>query len=368
MSDRKLVTIRTVSKIIPIEGADNIELAQVDGWQCVVKKGEFKEGDSGVYFEIDSFVPLSDERFSFLANRSSTLRGIQGSRVRTIKLRGQLSQGLLLPISMFPEITTWVRDLDSLLGVTKWESPEEIQVGRGVQHLTWLGKKVKKLQHTKLNPLILWFKRKFPYWFSVSGTGVFPSFIPKTDEERIQNVLNKFAGDTDDYEATIKLDGSSMTVWYNQGKFGVCSRNLNLMYDKDNKYWATAQKYLLPKSLKNLGLNIAIQGELMGPGIQGNRENLGSYEFYVYKIWDINTQRYYNKANREAVCHGLGLSTVPSLGVVKLYQFPTIDNYLAFAKGKSLVNPMREGVVFCNVDGQKSFKVISNEYLLKEKA
>jgi RNA ligase (TIGR02306 family) len=158
---RKLMTIRTVSNLIPIEGADFVELAQIDGWQCVVKKGAFRVGSYGMYFEIDSFLPASDKRFSFLKNKTA-FEGEEGYRIKSMKIKGMLSQGLLLPLEDF-NLITYLRkeslqryiddreDFAEMFGVKKWEKPLALNM---------LGK----------------------------VRGIFPFFIPKTDQERIQNI------------------------------------------------------------------------------------------------------------------------------------------------------------------------------------
>lgn len=368
---RKLVTIRNISELRDIPGADMICLAIVDGWQCVVKKGEFTVGDQALYFEIDSFLPAEDVRFKFLEKNFSNFKNRYGARIRTIKLKGQISQGLLLPLGEFPEVRPhkWGLDYDyaEILKVTKWEPPQVAFIQES-KKLTWFGSKVKKLKHTKLKPFLLWLETKFPTWFASEGTKPFPSFIPKTDEERVQNLIKKIDPDSgEEYSASIKLDGSSMTVYNNRGRQGVCSRNFDLAKDEDNKFWATALKYDLLKKLKARGYNMAIQGELMGPGIQGNREGLSTYDFFVFKIWDIDEKRYLSKDEKDDTCQALGVKQVPDLGVMTLSNFRTIDDYLAFAEGPSLNAKLREGVVFEQVDGTKGFKVISNSYLLKHK-
>jgi hypothetical protein len=373
---RKLVTVRTVSELRPIEGADLIELAIIDGWQCVVKKGEFKVGDQGLYFEIDSFVPAKDERFKFLEKNFTLWKMNYGARIKTIKLRGQVSQGLLLPLTSFPEIkpSTFIHEkcYAKELDVIKWEREGETEKPKQ-QTATWLAKKMKRFKHTKLKPVVLWLERTFPKLFLVDATRNFPSFIPKTDEERVQNLIGKpsFYEDQSYYRVTVKLDGSSMTVYNNRKKVGVCSRNLDLKKDVDNKFWATALKYNLDKSLKKLGRNIAVQGELMGPGIQGNREKLRDFDFFVYKIWDIDNKRYLGDNELLAVLGeldqlGSKLKEVPVIGYRTVDEFPSIDDFLAFAEGPSLTAPTREGVVFEKKDGTKGFKVIATSYLLKE--
>ena len=348
---RKLVTVRRISDIRPIENADAIECATVEGWSVVVKKGEFRPGDLCVYFEIDSFLPLVDERFGFLAGNRITWEGKEGVRLRTVKLRGQISQGLILPLSGFPEIEkvcglhrdseVELRGIDfsADIHVEKWEAPVPASLGGEIE-------------------------------------GAFPSFISKTDQERIQNlpeILDCSGSDRDDlYEVTVKLDGSSMTVFHNGGMSGVCGRNWQYRETATNSLWRIARQDGLLEALDRLGRNIALQGEIIGEGIQGNPEKLRGQEFRLFDVFDIDSYSYLGrKARQEVVVAltevGATIREVPYLGDVGLGQFEgEMAKILTFAEGPSL-NPQttREGVVFKRLDGRQSFKVISNRYLLK---
>lgn len=374
--ERKLVTIRKVSNLQPIPNADLIEVATIDGWQCVVKKGEFNVGDKGLYFEIDSFLPGSDERFKFLEKGFSNLNNKVGARVRTIKLKGQISQGLLLPLSMFPEVIGKAflpdRDYSELLGVIKYENPELTLSIPKQQKLTKLGKILRKLKYGYLKRFIGRLEGKYPHLFRQRGSGLFPTFIPKTDEERVQNLIGKEGFGKGEYIVSVKLDGSSMTVYQNKRKFGVCSRNIDLSEDDSDKFWAVAKRYNLDKNLKKLKCNLAVQGELCGPGIQGNREGLKELDWFIFNIWDIDGKRYLEEEEIQAVIfdlHALGcpVKIVPSLALVKLTGDEDMKWFLDFSEGKSLNAQTREGVVFSEYRGQRSFKVISNSYLLKHK-
>ena len=324
---RKLVTLRRVADVIPIEGADNIELVKIDGWQCVVKKGEFAVGDLAIYFEIDCFIPFNfadnAERFGFLAKNKITWNGKEGARIKTIRLRGQISQGLAVP---FPAEDEFVEgDISSLFGVEKWEPVIPAQ----------LAGKVK---------------------------GNFPSFLRKTDQERIQNIYEEVRNRDDIYEVTLKMDGSSMTVYRKDGVFGVCSRNLDLIETEGNAFWDIARKLDIENKLIARGLdNIAIQGELMGPGIQGNREGFTEHRFFIFDMFDITTGTYFVPSYRRSTL--MELDHVP----VVEYAMPmamTLDELLAFADGPSLNSKIREGLVFKSIDNPMySWKVISNKYL-----
>ena len=206
---RKLASIQQVKNVLEHPNADVLEVAQINGWQCVVKKGEFQSGDLGVYFEIDSFLPASDERFSFLKD-PKTFEGVFGYRIRTIKLRKELSQGLILPLSLFSEL-------------------EEVEVGMDVTET--LG--------------VLKYEKPIP--IASEAKGNFPSFIEKTDQERVQNLPRL---DTNGlWEKTEKLDGSSMTVFLNEEHFGVCSRNLELVETDTNPMWAIAKELKIKEKL-----------------------------------------------------------------------------------------------------------------------
>ena len=340
---RKLVTIRQVGSIRPITGADAIECASVDGWSVVVKKNEFQVGDACVYFEIDSFLPLSDERFSFLAKNKIIWNEREGVRLRTLKLRGQISQGLILPLSVFPEIAVFQgmdqdpnTDLAQVLGVEKWEAV-------------------------------------IPASLSGEVEGEFPAFIRKTDQERIQNMPELLVSDVnEEFEVSIKLDGSSMTVFYNEDSSGICTRNWWIKESASNSLWRIARHDGLLSSLAAYGRKLALQGEIIGEGIQANPEKLRGQHFYLFDIYDIEQGQYLGKQARAQVIAdlrqlGASLSEVPFLGIMTLARFKqSIASLLDFAEGPSL-NPdtSREGLVFKRLDGGVSFKVISNSYLLK---
>lgn len=333
---RKLATIRKILAIDPIEGADAIEVATVGGWKVVVKKGEYQVGDLAIYCEIDSWIPTELAPFLSKGKEPREYNGVKGERLRTVKLRGQLSQGLLLPtVGQTPLLGEDGDDLTEFLGIQKWEVPVPAQLA-GV---------------TK---------------------GSFPSFIPKTDQERVQNLVKQIRDASETgmkFEVTEKLEGSSMTCFQYQGEFGVCSRNLELKRDENNSFWATAIKNRIQEkmaeNLKFFSWDFAIQGELVGPGIQGNIYNLTEHKFFVYDIYDIQNGHYVNPDERRKIVKELGLDHVPvlneSIGV------GLVDEILNQAEGKSVLNPKqeREGIVFKNVDGGFSFKAISNRYLLK---
>lgn len=376
--ERQLVTIRTVSEVVPIEGADKIELCKIDGWQCVVKKGEFQVGDVGLYFEIDSFIPLtpepSESPFEFLRKDARNWNGMFGTRIKTIKLRGQISQGLLLSSKSIPSPLPLKRGeyLDNLakhFGVVKWEREVPQQEMRQ-DH--WFDAVIRFFVPKKYRPVVFdfiysrWLKRK-----NNRGVSSFPSFIPKTDEDRIQNKLKYLVGNEDLWEITTKMNGSSMTIYVKDGKFGHCSRNVKLGLEDGSNFSKVVKKYEMQTKLPEIlgSTNLAVQGEMCGPGVQGNYEQLEDHDFFVFRIFNIDEQRYLSPDEMAATLEdfarsGLLLKRVPVLGKLPLWSFADINAYLEYAEGPGLNCKQREGCVFQRWDGKDSFKVIANSYLL----
>jgi RNA ligase (TIGR02306 family) len=336
-NERMLAWITKIDKIEKHPNADSLDICTIGGWKCITKLGEFNLGEMVVYISIDSFIPNTVAPFLSKDKEPKEYNGIKGERLRTIKLRGTISQGLLLPI-------------DILNGHMDYEDYIHLNVGDDV---------TENLGIQKYEPPI-------PACLSGVAKGVFPSFIPKTDAERIQNIdLNEYVNHH--YEVSEKIDGSSGTFYVNDGEFNVCSRNLNLAYSKSNTFWKVAIKNNLEEKLKKLGLNIAIQGEVVGPGIQKNKYNLKDHELYVFNIYDINKGEYFSVEERQTFCEELGLNHVPVIDEVYLVDV-SIDNWLKFAEGKSALNNQteREGLVFKRVDDcYVNFKCISNKFLLK---
>lgn len=377
---RKLASIRLIDAITPINGADAIECVTIGGWKCVAKKGEFQRGQLCVYFEVDSILPSNDARYAFLAasfkdvpTESGTT--VNGHRLKTIKLRGQISQGLALPLSLYPEVSnpTVDDDLTALLKIEKYEllSSNGSTAGRG-------------------------------------RTRSFPAFIIKSDQERCQNISKQIFADMDkQYEVTQKLDGQSATYYYRDGIVGLCSRNMHLgvpdgvnpppeltlwekikgffnkkplvlLQQEPKSNWHKAEaKYDIFTALKKLGMNIALQGEIIAPTIQGGYEKVPNMQLRIYAVQNLDSGTFVApdkahdivaKLNHDFGCK---LEYVPVLHKsISLAQLgiTNIDELLKFAEGASILNPeqkIREGVVFKAVDGSGSFKVINNLYLLK---
>jgi RNA ligase (TIGR02306 family) len=334
---RKMASIRIVDGIAPIEGADAIETAVIGGWKVVIRKGEFAVGDRVVYCEIDSWIPTELAPFLSKGKEPREFNGVKGERLRTIKLRGQLSQGLLLNLDNALPFTNSFQDGDDVsevLNIQKWERPMNAQLAG-------------------------------------MAKGNFPSLIPKTDQERVQNLVKEIASAVNlQFEVTEKLEGSSMTCYLIDGVFGVCSRNLDLKETEGNAFWQVARKEQIEEKMRSTGDgDWAIQGELIGPGIQGNIYKLSEPEFRVFDVYNIQSGDYLMPIYRRALIERMGLKHVPVLLVDKDLGVGSVDEILQWADGASKIGagPLREGIVFKQVNGGMTFKAISNSYLLGEK-
>lgn len=356
--ERKLATIRKIADVKPIEGSDFIELAVVDGWQLVTAKSNgFKRGDLCIYFEIDSVLPELEE--------TEFLRKVK-FRIKTQKIRGCLSQGIIFPLSFLNnfEISDEIRDIinnnelynnenidvTSIIGVEKYEKP-------------------------------------LPSGLSGLAEGRFPTYkVPKTDEERCQNLNGKiqyWINNSVEFVELEKVDGSSATYCIIDDKFKVCSRNLELKMSNDNLFWKIAIQFNIEERIRNYiksrGINeIAIQGELIGEGVQSNKYKIKGHDLYLFNIFNIDTQKYFTWDEFLDFINFTGLKSVPVVNdSVILMSDNTIDSLLHQVIGKSLlnINTEREGSVFrskydCSIISYSlcskiSFKAINNNFLLK---
>lgn len=366
---RKLASIQEILEIKPIENADAIELVIINGWQCVVSKNDnFKKGDKVIYCEIDSILPANPE-FEFLKDRKY--------RIKTIKLRGQISQGLVLPLSYLPKGEYNIDDdVTDIMGITKYEPNEDINVNNKIiTNKKWIKKYIP-------NYMLKFMFRHFPKLskFMFTNTIIrkaFPDYISKTDEERVQNLKNlidNIAGEV--VIGTEKIDGSSETICLKDDKFFVCSRNNQLDKDDGSKYWQVVKEQKIEEKIRNYfkNRNIALQGELCGEGIQGNKYKIKGVDIYIFDIFDIDKQEYYSAYDAEKVLNEMGLKSVPI--IYKDFILPNdINEILKLAEGKSVINNSnieREGIVWRlsypekNSRGNRvSFKSISNKFLLK---
>lgn len=358
MSERVMARIVRVDAISPIEGADAIEVATIGGWKVVVKKGEFKADSLAVYCEIDSWIPHSVAPFLTKPGQSPKVYNeVQGQRLRTIRLRGQISQGLLLPL----EVVHGAMCNDEALGYSCEDSAL----------LTHYENDYEGLDVTKLLGIQKW---EPPAEFrAANAKGSFPHFIPKTDQPRIQNLskeLTKWIAEGHKWHVTEKVDGSSMTVFYKDGEVAVCSRNLELKDDGTSTFWETAKAEGLVEKLIALGRNIALQGELIGGNIQGNTYKVDKFQFHLYDIFDIDNQEYILPQFVESISTEMDIRHVPEVhGYFNMGEKNSdMETLLTFAEDKSAigVKPEREGLVFKSLtEPGTSFKVISNKWLLK---
>lgn len=216
---------------------------------------------------------------------------------------------------------------------------------------------------------IVKYEPPIPAELSGKVKGLFPSFIRKTDEERIQNLASEYEEmKKHTYYVTEKLDGSSATFYYNNGVFGICGRNWEYEESETNSFWKFARQNDLENKLKEYGVNLSIQGEIIGEGIQGNPYKIKGQTVRFFNLFDIDLQVYHSLSVFKETIKVLGLETVPVLNTH--FHLPeTIDELLLMADSKSELNPNfdREGVVIRSLDRKISFKVISNKFLLNEK-
>lgn len=370
MTERKLATIREVSGVTPIEGADFIVSYQIDGWNVIDKKDVYSVGDKVIYLEVDSFVPHDLAPFLAQGKEPDEFNGVKGKRLRTKKMKGVISQGLLLPLTVMGNEyyidrssknlpNCWVKKVNDVfcgandkvdsnvtqyLGIQKWEAPEnKFVVG--------------------------------------NQKGNFPYFIPKTDQDRVQNIskslFSRTAIEPVRFQITEKLHGSSMTIYVKDGEFGVCSRNFEIKQEDDSSFMRCVNAHKLKEKLfsyyEKYGENIAVQGELCGTGINGNQYNINGYKFFVFDVYSIKNKEYFLTLNTEMWCEEFSFDHVPILGYEILQQGfdmqqiqDWVKDQINAADGESTLNKSkREGFVYKDMNSDFSFKVISNAWLLK---
>ncbi len=368
---RKLVTLRRITDIRPIANADAIEVAVVDGWECVVKKGEFEVGQYVLYFEIDSILPKGRPEFEFLMARGCKMQPaedgslLEGHRLRTIKLRGQVSQGLVIPV---PEFLALDISEDGAPIVIDWQDTEMGIIYDSCDDLSNVFG-VKK------------YEKPIPAQLAGMCRGNYPAWLPKTDQDRVQNCFNKMSG-TFYFEE--KLEGSSMTIYHDGEKVGVTSRNIDLVLEQEGNTFVDVAKasglmeLLVKYAEENQNTQVAVRGELIGPNIQGNIYGLTNHQFYIFDIF-VNG-RYLTVDERVLFIHNVlkdcnkdVVQCVRVLGTLNIEAY-TVREVIEMSNGFSILNTKtrREGLVFkardLNAHNQVvSFKAISPEYLLKEK-
>lgn len=377
-NERVMARVVEIDAIFPIKKADRIELAMVGGWQVIVQKGLYSVGDKAVYCEVDSLLPTDNPAFSDLTKLSSKLQyeidGKNYARIKTMKMKGELSQGFCVPLDVAGVIpaTSVGWDVTKELGIIKYESEGEKAAG-------------------SIN--------------AKTGTSAlgFPKFIPKTDQNRVQNItkLYEYARDKGElFEKSFKLDGSSLTIYIKDSILGVCSRNVGMRlvaenkgivtvvrewFNKakekrtpfvavalqipadDNAFTKMAQESGVMTRLVMDGRNLAVQGEMVGPSIQKNFEGVDKNEFYVYDIYLIDEQRYMLPKERQEWCSVNNVSHVPLASTHAVTLPVDVEAAIKDADGPSgLKGAYREGFVYKSMDRDFTFKVVSNRYLLDE--
>ena len=397
--ERELAYVVLIDGIEPIPGYDRVEHALVGGWRVIVQKDQFKVGDPAIYFEIDSRVPADRECFAFLEKRHY--------KVKTLKMCKTLSQGLLMHAEDFgwriihtfdavciidnELISHFANDesrfLTQKLGVTYADDEDNSRKAPSVDKY-----KKMEMRHRKLfkNPVIHWFMRykfgrKVMFFFfgkKKDKKNGWPSWVQKTDEERIEN-MPFVLQNKNPWIVTEKIDGSSTTFTMKRGKFGkkefyVCSRNVCFdsvdkpCYYDTNIYWEMAEKYHMFEVLCQL-LDIlhdaewvTIQGETFGEGVQRNTYDLSGHDFRAFNVITSNEGRWNSCYMREILEDGYHIPCVPILD--EAYILPdTVEELREYVNSKpSVVNgKMKEGIVCRSPDGIHSFKCVSPEYLLK---
>lgn len=349
MSERVLASIERIQEVRPIPGADKICAYRVNGWWAVDKINAFKPGDLCIYLSIDSWSPHELTPFLSKGKEPREYNGVRGERVRTIRLRGQLSQGIILDPQILVDQYDFRPDhivegicVEATLGIQKWEAPVPAQLQGQVK-------------------------------------GNYPPEIPKTDQTRIQSLVEY----TDHYYEqtwTIqeKLDGTSATYYLNSDdEFMVTSRNINLKETEGNTYWTMARKYDIERRMRELNMQgLALRMEIIGPGIQKNLYKLDEHTPYLYDVYDAVNSTYLDTHRVQVIAQDLELNHVPiiSLGFEPVREFGAdnqgefLERVLAMAEGRSQLNGKteREGLVWKSLsDPNLSWKAISNRFLLK---
>lgn len=367
MSERKLASIQKIVSLTSIEGADKILKATILGWELVVAiKDNFKVGDSVVYCEVDSIMPDRPE-FEFLRERKF--------RIKTIKLKGQVSQGICFPLSILPNSLGYTegKDMTEVLGVKKYDPQAEFE-----------RKESDRLASIDKNRMFKFLKR-YAWWRKLifKPTRIpFPSFIHKTDEDRIQLFPNACEQWKDIlFDVTEKIDGQSGTyfcipnpkkgLFRSKWIFGVCSRNFQLLKENSSSYWTIAKQDNLKEKMvnwcKEWGSGLIIQGEIIGSKIQGNKYNRKGFELYVFNVVEYykGDKTVLNQAHQSNFCLKYDLLTVPWLHTAQ--KLPcSIPLTVESTRGKStLADIHREGLVMRNYEKNISFKIINPDFLLK---
>lgn len=326
-----LASIERITQLKAIDGADNILAGKVLDYWTVIRKGEFQNGDLCVWHNPDTICDSNNPVYKFLEKNNY--------RLKVVRLRGQVSQGLALPVSAFG----WTNGtIDNVTVLTE---------GLDVSELVRIQK----------------YEKPIPACLKGVMAGQFPGFLRKTDEPNLRSyrdihyeILQR------PYYVSIKIDGSSGTFYFKDGKFGVCSRTIELLESEDNAYWQIARKYKIEEALKNKGGNFALQGEVYGPGIQGNKLGVSDLRFAAFNLFNIDTLSYMSLNELNIFCYN---SNLPKVDIISPPQIMTIESLVEFANElKYPTGGPAEGIVIrCALAGKKliSGKIISETFCLK---
>jgi len=342
--ERKLASVQLIAEVRDIPNADNLQHYRINGWWVVDRKDQYQISDKVIYLEIDSWVPTELAPFLSKGKEPREFNGIKGERLRTIKLRGAVSQGLIIRASsLFAELPDNTpleegTDVTEVLGIQKWEKPIPTQLAGQMK-------------------------------------GNFPAFLRKTDQERIQNIPSRDLETwalSHTFQISEKLDGSSMSCYFYNDAWGVTSRNIDLKLDQEaNSFVDTFRTYesrlnQLAEHLAFVGVpDFAVQGELVGGNIQGNQYNVNPLRYFIYDIYDITTQSYLPPGAVFSLTQQFNLDHVPVIQHTTNL-VPDTTTLLSSAEGISHLNDsIREGLVFKSDNREVSFKVINNSWLIK---
>jgi len=369
-SQRSLAYVEVIQELNPIPGATIIEVATILGWKVVVKKGLYRQGDLVIYAEIDSILPPWP---TFVNDKLDRVN----FRIRTIKLRNQISQGYCIPLSALKEHPTKKFEIiypegEQNVLLQDKETNEQITLSVGTDVTNLIGIKKYEVVDTYLKKGSMNYRK-------------FPTFILKTDQPRVQNlskILPQLPPDLE-FEVTEKLEGTSITVFYSEINrrnpyFGICSRNFEFVLpeiptESQIPYKVIVLEMGLKQKLEAYKKNIALQGELIGPKIQSNIYNLKGWQWKIFDVFLIEEQRYATPSERTQILSDLSINNehvVPILHKSMKLTGLSIPDLLQQADGFSQLNTAtkREGIVFKSLSlvnqGVFHFKAVSNSYLL----
>lgn len=368
LTERKLVTVRRVARVTPLRG-NRSDLVSIGGWKVVTFRGDYRPGELVVYFEVDSFLPAADGRFwEFCTpSRVQKYQGSDGYVVTTMLKQGHISQGLIFPLGVFPEI-------ERTLSALRNRSASSEEAERKVLNMDFAA----ALGVEKYSPV---------HMDSTASYGHSPCFFPQPGCDRAQNILHLFDNyGNKTFQVTEKLDGVPMSVYYvdpetqwqnalprgidglaDRPSYGVCGRSKDYIKADNSVFWKAAREQAIYEKLQRLKLNISIQGELCGSSILGNSMGFpeGKHAFYVFSIWDIDKQAWWGAHRTRKFCDQNGLTHVPVLRRCKLSDFAKdVDDLLEKAEGKGILGKNREGLVFRTMNNSFGFKAIANSWLL----